>query len=149
MPRENRGIATEVVTTHSAGETERWAEAYAQKLTQPATIALIGDLGTGKTVIAHGIGKGLGVREAIISPTFNYVLEYQGRLPLFHADLYRIESPAVFQAMGLDEYFERGGIYLIEWAERIIDLLPESATIISIAESENENERILTIRRAE
>jgi tRNA threonylcarbamoyladenosine biosynthesis protein TsaE len=88
------------------------------------------------------------VREAIISPTFNYVLEYPGRLPLFHADLYRIDSPEVFRAMGLDEYFERRGIYLIEWAERILNLLPESATIISITEGETETDRILTIRRA-
>jgi tRNA threonylcarbamoyladenosine biosynthesis protein TsaE len=145
--RENEDII-EIVTTHSSTETEDWAAAFAHRLTQPETIALIGDLGVGKTVIARGIGKGLGVSEAIISPTFNYVLEYQGRLPLFHADLYRIDVPAVFRRMGLDEYFDRGGIYLIEWAERILDLLPESATIISIAEGEAENDRVLTIRRA-
>jgi tRNA threonylcarbamoyladenosine biosynthesis protein TsaE len=148
MPRENKQLI-ETVTTHSTAETESWAETYAQNLTQPATIALIGDLGVGKTVIARGIGKGLGVRESIISPTFNYVLEYPGRLPLYHADLYRIESPDVFRAMGLDEYFERGGIFLIEWAERILDLLPETATIISINEGETENDRVLTIRRSQ
>jgi tRNA threonylcarbamoyladenosine biosynthesis protein TsaE len=147
MPREDSTI-TEIVTTHSTSETEGWAEAFAQNLAQPGIIALIGDLGVGKTVIARGIGKGLGVREAIISPTFNYVLEYPGRLSLYHADLYRIESSEVFRAMGLDEYFERDGIFLIEWAERILDLLPETATIISITEGETENDRVLTIRSA-
>jgi tRNA threonylcarbamoyladenosine biosynthesis protein TsaE len=147
MLREDKQLI-KTVTTHSTAETERWAEVYAQNLTQSATIALIGDLGVGKTVIARGIGRGLGVREAIISPTFNYVLEYTGRLPLYHADLYRIESPDTFRAMGLDEYFERGGIFLIEWAERILDLLPETATIISITEGETENDRIMTIRRS-
>jgi tRNA threonylcarbamoyladenosine biosynthesis protein TsaE len=134
--------------THSAGETERWAEDFAKSLAAGTTVALIGDLGTGKTVIARGIGRGLGVREAMVSPTFNYLLEYSGRLPLFHADLYRIESAETFQAMGLDEYFDRGGIYLIEWAERIRELLPKATIIIELTESGDSTERTIMVRRS-
>lgn len=134
--------------THSPEQTESWAHSFANSLIGGTTIALIGELGVGKTVIARGIGKGLGVMESVISPTFNYVLEYSGRLPLFHADLYRIESAATFTAMGLDEYFDRDGIFLIEWAERVLDLLPDSALLITIDETENPTDRLITIRTA-
>jgi tRNA threonylcarbamoyladenosine biosynthesis protein TsaE len=138
----------DTVTTHSAEQTEAWAHSFASSLMGGTIIALIGDLGVGKTVIARGIGRGLEVGEAVISPTFNYLLEYSGKLPFYHADLYRIESAAVFSAMGLDEYFERDGIFLIEWAERVLELLPKSALLITIDETDNPTDRIITIRSA-
>lgn len=144
----NQTKVLETVTTHSQEQTEAWAQSFASRLMGGAVVALIGDLGAGKTVIARGIGRGLEVNEAIISPTFNYVLEYSGKLPLYHADLYRIESASVFTAMGLDEYFERDGVFLIEWAEKVIDLLPKSAIILSIDETDKPTDRIITIRTA-
>ncbi|MBU1638588.1 tRNA (adenosine(37)-N6)-threonylcarbamoyltransferase complex ATPase subunit type 1 TsaE [bacterium] len=138
----------DTILTHSPEQTESWAQSFASSLMGGTVVALIGELGAGKTVIARGIGKGLGTKDAVISPTFNYVLEYSGRLPLYHADLYRIESADVFIAMGLDEYFERDGIFLIEWAERIFDLLPESALLITIDETDQPADRLITIRTA-
>ncbi len=144
----NQTKVLDTVTTHSQEQTEAWAQSFASSLMGGAIVALIGELGAGKTVIARGIGRGLEVKDSIISPTFNYVLEYSGKLPLYHADLYRIDSTDVFTAMGLDEYFERDGVFLIEWAERILDLLPKSAIIITIDETDKPADRIITIRTA-
>jgi tRNA threonylcarbamoyladenosine biosynthesis protein TsaE len=139
-------FADSPIITHSADETERWAEEFSQTLGAGSVIALVGELGAGKTVIAHGIGRGLGVRETVISPSFNYVLEYRGRLQLFHADLYRIEGAETFRALGLDEYLDRGGVFLIEWAERVRELLPPETIWIAIAPN-GETERHITIKR--
>lgn len=133
--------------THTPNETRLWAAQLARGFEGGEVIALVGDLGTGKTVIAKGIGRGLDVREEVISPTFNYVLEYRGRLQLFHADLYRIEGPATFRAMGLDEYFDRGGVFLIEWAERVREILPEDTIWIEIEPGAGPNERRITLKR--
>lgn len=137
----------ETATTRSPAETELWAQAFAATLTPGTVIALFGELGAGKTVIAKGIGKGLGVSEAVISPSFNYVLEYKGRLPFFHADLYRIEDAATFEAMGFDEYFDRNGVFVIEWAERVRDLLPPETVWIEIEPVADSSERRITVRR--
>jgi tRNA threonylcarbamoyladenosine biosynthesis protein TsaE len=110
-------------------------------------IALFGELGAGKTVIAKGIGKGLGVSEAVISPSFNYVLEYKGKLPFFHADLYRIEDAATFEAMGFDEYFDRKGVFVIEWAERVRDILPPDTLWIEIEPLEAGSARKIAVRK--
>ncbi len=110
--------------THSVEETLAWAEEFSKRLRSGDVVCLSGELGAGKSVVARGIGKGLGVKEDILSPTFNYVLEYEGRVPMFHADLYRLEDADGFIALGLEEYFERDGIFLIEWPDRIPDLLP-------------------------
>jgi tRNA threonylcarbamoyladenosine biosynthesis protein TsaE len=140
----NETMNERTVVTHSAKETLEWAEKFAHSLTPGSIIALTGELGAGKTVIAKGIGIGLGVKEGVISPTFNYILEYDGRLPLYHADLYRIQNAATFLAMGLDEYFEREGVFVIEWAERVYDLLPQETIWISLAGDGDSRE--ITIR---
>lgn len=133
--------------THSTEETERWAESFARKLSAGDVVALRGELGAGKTVVARGIGRGLGVREQVISPTFNYVLEYEGHLPLFHADLYRIDGAAQFIALGLEEYFHRGGVFLIEWAERIESLLPKRRYDVLLELSGTGDQRRITVTR--
>lgn len=140
-------MSTFSITTSSPAETEAWAREFAESLTGGEIIALLGDLGMGKTVIAKGIGKGLGVPEEVISPTFNYLLEYKGRLPLFHADLYRIDGPHAFHALGLDEYLDRGGVLLIEWAERVRESLPPETLWIDIMPGSGEQERRITITR--
>ena len=133
------------IRSSSEAETLAWAEEFGRGLRAPAVVALVGDLGAGKTVVARGIGKGLNVREAVISPTFNYVLEYRGRVPLYHADLYRIDTSRAFQALGLDEYFDRDGVFVIEWSERIRDLLPPSAILVTISEGKETDERLITV----
>jgi tRNA threonylcarbamoyladenosine biosynthesis protein TsaE len=132
-------------TSHSSSETLAWAEQFAKTLVPGSIVALFGDLGAGKTVIAKGIGKGLGVTDDVISPTFNYILEYNGRLPLFHADLYRIEGSVSFEAMGFDEYFDRGGVFLIEWAERVRDLLPPDCICVEIVSGPGTSDRTIIV----
>ena len=136
--------AEEIIITRSAQETREWAERFAHSLNPGAVIALVGELGAGKTVIAKGIGNGLRVTDEVISPTFNYILEYEGRLPLFHADLYRIEDVRTFQAMGLDEYFDRGGVFVIEWAERVRGIMPPDSIWITV--EPNGDERHIQVR---
>lgn len=131
--------------SRSVAETLAWAEEFSKQLRPGDVVCLHGELGAGKSVVARGIGHGLGVREELLSPTFNYVLEYEGRVPLFHADLYRIEDSRQFTAMGLEEYFERDGIFLIEWPERIAALLPPSCYHIHLQMLDDPNHRSLLL----
>lgn len=137
------------VITRSAEETLAWAESFARALRPGSVIALTGELGAGKTVIAKGIGRGLDVPEEVISPSYNYVIEYKGRLPLYHADLYRIEDAGVFTGLGLDEYFDREGVFVIEWAEKIRGLLPPETVHIELKITEQNNSRRITVRQGE
>jgi len=140
-------VSIESILTSSPSATESWAREFAATLVGGELIALTGELGAGKTVIAKGIGKGLGVREDVISPSFNYLLEYRGRLQLFHADLYRIESADTFRALGLDEYLDRGGVLLIEWAERVRAMLPPETIWIEITPGNDPQSRKISVRR--
>lgn len=90
-----------------------------------SVVLLEGTLGAGKTTFAQGIAAGLDVTEDLTSPTFALVQEYQGRLPLFHMDLYRLASEEDFHLIGGWEYFHRDGVVLIEWADRLGDHLPK------------------------
>ena len=95
--------------------------------------ALSGDLGAGKTVFAKGFAAGLGITEPVNSPTFTILQIYGGgRLPLYHFDTYRIEDPEEMEEVGLDEYLFGQGVCLIEWAEQIAEMLPESTRIVRI-----------------
>lgn len=127
--------------THSVEETLAWAESLAQRLSPGDVVCLSGELGAGKSVIARGLGRGLGVTEEIVSPTFNYVLEYAGRIPYFHADLYRLQGEQDFVALGLEEYFERDGVFVIEWPERIAELLPDNCYRVHLDILPNMSER--------
>ena len=93
-----------------------------------------GDLGVGKTVFTQGFAKGLGIDEAVSSPTFTILQEYTlGRLPFYHFDVYRIADPEEMEEIGYEDYFYGEGVCLIEWAELIKELLPEKRTCVSIA----------------
>ena len=94
---------------------------------------LDGDLGTGKTVFARGFADGLGVREPVTSPTFTIIHEYRdGRIPLFHFDVYRIGDPGEMDAIGYEDYFYGDGVCLIEWSELISELIPDDAIRVNI-----------------
>lgn len=95
-------------------------------------ICLDGDLGTGKTHLVKGIAKGLGINEYITSPTFNIVNEYEGRLKLYHFDVYRVNDPDEISAIGFDEYIFSDAVSIIEWSEYIDVLLPEEVIKIKI-----------------
>lgn len=114
--------------TRSPDETLALGERLAERLQPGDVVALYGDLGAGKTHLVKGIACGLGVDPAYVtSPTFTLVQEYAGRLPVLHLDLYRIERPAEFDRLGLDELFEGDGVCVVEWPERAEGRLPASA----------------------
>jgi tRNA threonylcarbamoyladenosine biosynthesis protein TsaE len=95
--------------------------------------ALVGDLGAGKTVFTKGFARGLGIGEPVNSPTFTILQIYEeGRIPLYHFDVYRIEEPEEMEEVGFDEYIDGDGVCLIEWAGRIGDLLPPDVTVVRI-----------------
>lgn len=96
-------------------------------------ICLDGDLGVGKTVFTQGFAKGLGIDEAVNSPTFTIIQEYdEGRLPLYHLDVYRIGDPEEMYEIGYEDYFYGQGVCLIEWAKLIEELIPDEAKIVLI-----------------
>ena len=96
-------------------------------------ICLDGDLGVGKTVFTQGFAKGLGIDEAVNSPTFTIIQEYdEGRLPLYHFDVYRIGNPEEMYEIGYEDYFYGQGVCLIEWAKLIEELIPYEAKIVLI-----------------
>ena len=110
--------------------------------------ALTGDLGAGKTTLAKAIARALGVTETLTSPTFTIVQEYEtGRLPLFHFDVYRVNDEDELFEIGLEDYFHKGGVCLIEWADLIEDLLPEGTVTVNLRYGDREGERICSINR--
>jgi len=116
------------LTSHSAQQTQQFGVLFAPLLRSGDVVCLVGSLGAGKTCLTQGIGRGLGITAPITSPTFVIVHEYD--LPerpyqLFHIDLYRIESTAEACATGLEDYFFGDGVCVIEWADRIVDILPD------------------------
>ena len=126
----------------SEKETERIGEAIGRAAEPGTVVALIGDLGTGKTTLTKSIAKGLGVTETVTSPTFNIIREYKtGRIPLYHFDVYRIGDPDEMFELGYEEYFYGDGICVVEWADIIEELLPEDAVIIRIERGADEEER--------
>jgi len=115
------------------------------KSARPGTVyALYGELGSGKTVLARGIARGLGITDDITSPTFTLLEIYEGAPPLYHFDLYRIERVSEFVELGFEEYWEGDGVSVIEWAERAAGLLPES-TIRIYLEYHNGHERTIRV----
>ncbi|HQD49894.1 MAG TPA: tRNA (adenosine(37)-N6)-threonylcarbamoyltransferase complex ATPase subunit type 1 TsaE [Defluviitaleaceae bacterium] len=122
-----------IYETFSEEETKELAYKIACQAKKGDTYCLIGDLGAGKTAFAKGLAKGLDIEEEIISsPTFTLVNEYQGRLPLYHFDVYRITDIDEMEEIGYEEYFYGDGVCLIEWANLIEELIPREAMWIKI-----------------
>ena len=131
-----------ILNIASEKETEKLGEAMGRVAVPGTVIALIGDLGTGKTTLTKSIARGLGVTETVTSPTFNIIREYRsGRIPLFHFDVYRIADPDEMYELGYEEYFYGDGVCVVEWADLIEELLPEDAVIIRIDRGAGEEER--------
>ncbi len=136
---------------HIANEkdTEILGEKIGQQVQPGTVIALIGDLGTGKTTLTKSIARGLGVTETVTSPTFNIIREYKsGRLPLYHFDVYRIGDPDEMFELGYEEYFYGDGVCVVEWADIIEELLPEDAVVITIDRGASDEEREYEIEGA-
>lgn len=123
----------------SREETQAFASSYAKTLRPFDVVLLDGDMGAGKTVFSKGVAEGLGIEEEVTSPTYAYMNDYDGRL--FHYDCYRIESVEQAERLGLADYFDMGGICLIEWAQNIAPLLPRKVKRVIIRKlSEEERE---------
>lgn len=127
-----------VFVSHGEKDTFTFAKEYAKTLRAGDVVCLDGDMGAGKTVFAKGVARGLGIHEEVTSPTYAYVNDYGGRL--FHFDCYRIESEEYAESLGFSEYFDMGGICLVEWSENIKGLLPETVKRVRITGSGNERE---------
>ena len=121
-----------IIETYSQDETEKIGYDTAIKALPGQVYCLSGDLGVGKTVFTRGFARGLGIDEHITSPTFTIINEYEGRIPLYHFDVYRVADPEEMDYIGCDEYFFGNGVCLIEWAELIEDIIPENAVWIKI-----------------
>lgn len=131
------------ITLKNEEETKEFGLQLGREAQKGDVIALIGDLGTGKTALTKYIAKGLGIEETITSPTFTIVQEYHdGRMPLYHFDVYRIGDPDEMFELGYEEYFYGDGVCVIEWADVIEDLIPPGAKTIFIQYGKNEGERI-------
>ena len=108
-------------------------KSLAEQAVSGSVYCLNGDLGTGKTVFTQGFAAGLGITGPVNSPTFTILQVYEdGRLPLYHFDVYRIEDPEEMYEVGCEEYFTAGGVCLVEWAELIREMIPEDAVQITI-----------------
>ncbi|MDP8230668.1 MAG: tRNA (adenosine(37)-N6)-threonylcarbamoyltransferase complex ATPase subunit type 1 TsaE [Candidatus Gorgyraea atricola] len=129
--------------THSPEETIKLGEDLAKRLSKGSVVALFGDLGSGKTTFTKGIGKGLGVKNAmhINSPTFVLIKEYKGKFPLYHLDLYRLENLQNIEDIAVEEYIYGDGVTIIEWAGKMKRLLPKKHIAVKFTikgESERE-----------
>ena len=134
-------METYKITTHGEEETIEIAQNLESEKFPKMVICLNGDLGSGKTVFAKGFAQAMGINE-VTSPTFNIVKEYYGELPLYHMDMYRVENN--IENLGLEEYYERNGVTIIEWAEMIEDQLPEERLEITFKIIDEET-RVLVI----
>ena len=119
--------------SNSAAETIAFAREWAESLVPNDVVALVGDLGAGKTHFVKGLVQGLASTDEATSPTFTLLHEYRkGRLPVFHFDFYRIESPQEARDIGTEEYFYSGSFCFVEWPEKILNLLPPSTVAVTI-----------------
>lgn len=138
--------------TNSYEETEGLGEALGQEATAGQVYCLDGDLGVGKTVFSKGFAKGLGITEHVTSPTFTIINMYQGRLPLYHFDVYRISSEEDMEETGYEEYFYGTGVSLVEWGNLIPSLLPKETIYLTIEKDPAKGEdyrRIILCQGAE
>jgi len=134
--------------TNSAGETAELGMKLGNILQKGDTVCLSGDLGTGKTAFTGGIARALGINEYVTSPTFTIINEYEGRLPLFHFDVYRIGDAGEMIETGFDDYIGGDGVAVIEWAELIEEILPGDRIDVSIEKDSASltDSRLITIQ---
>lgn len=131
------------ITTHSELETIEIAQNLESEKFPNMIICLDGELGSGKTVFTKGFASSLGITENITSPTYNIIKEYEsGEMPLYHMDVYRLDGNA--DGIGIEEYFTKGGIVIIEWADSIKDILPKERLNIKF-KVVDENKRVLIV----
>ncbi len=131
VSREPNRLTVEV---DSEDETDALGRALAETVVPGLVIGLVGPLGAGKTRLTRALAEALGVvPEAIASPTFVLIHEYEGRIPVYHFDTYRLRSTEEFAMLGVADYWSGGGVCLVEWADRVRDQLPKDAWMVTIS----------------
>ena len=139
----------EKVIIENEDETKVFGRRMAAGIKAGDVIALIGDLGTGKTSLTKYIAEGLGVAEEVTSPTYTIINEYMsGRLPLYHFDVFRLAGEEEMYELGFEEYFYGGGVSVVEWADKVAGLIPEGSTVIRMAYGDSEFERVYEIEKS-
>ncbi|MBO4404061.1 MAG: tRNA (adenosine(37)-N6)-threonylcarbamoyltransferase complex ATPase subunit type 1 TsaE [Treponema sp.] len=131
-------------TTSSAQETTALGEKIGSSLKSGDVIAMTGTLAAGKTTLTKGIAKALGIEDNVTSPTFCLISEYQGKIPLYHMDVYRLEGSEDFIDMGAEELLYGNGVCIIEWSEKIKDILPKKTIYLDI-KTNSDSTREITI----
>lgn len=132
--------------SHSPQETEALGQRLAAELRPGQVIALRGDLGAGKTAFTRGLARGLGITDPVTSPTYTIVNEYpQGRIPLFHFDMYRLTGPDDLFDIGWEDYLDRGGVCVVEWSENVAEALENPVTVTIRKVAGREEERIIIV----
>jgi tRNA threonylcarbamoyladenosine biosynthesis protein TsaE len=136
-----------IVRTTSAGETRAAGAAIASCLRAGSVVLLSGDLGSGKTTLAQGIATALGVDEPVVSPTFAIVREYEGRLPLAHVDVYRLERMQELHDLGFEEIVDGRRVVLIEWADLVMPIVGNvgDRIVVQIRQPDDEDDDVRTI----
>ena len=134
------------VRTTSPQETEALGARLGAQLRSGDVVALSGELGAGKTVFTRGLAEGAGAGGHVASPTFTLIREYHGRVTVFHADLYRLDTPAQLVDIGLEEILDDDGVTVIEWAEKARHLLPAEYLWIEFRFTAQDEERVIEFR---
>lgn len=127
--------------SESAADTEEFGARFAKTLKNGAVVVLKGEMGAGKTVFCKGVARGLGIADEVLSPTYAYMNEYDGKL--YHFDCYRLKNGAQAEQLGLTDYFYADGVCLVEWAENIAEVLPEKVITVVIEKTGDGKRRII------
>ena len=135
--------SVETVTSRSPEETQAAGERLGARLQAGAVVACIGALGAGKTCFLQGLARGLGVQSQVTSPTFVLVNQYRGRLPVYHVDAYRTDTLTELLDLGIEDLLHGDGVTVIEWADKLVPLLPPRAIMVTITGLGDEPRRIV------
>ena len=134
-------------TTSSAAATQELAEALAGLVEPGDLLVLAGEMGAGKTAFAQGFARGLGIEDAVTSPTFTIVREYSGgRLAMHHLDVYRLEHLREVTDLGLGEMLDEEAVMLVEWGDAVLPVLPDRYLQVRITFGEGDDDRVLELR---
>ena len=135
----------ERVVSRSTDETLELAGTVGDLLRAGDVVSLVGDLGAGKTVFARGVARALDVTEPVVSPSFTIVREYEGRMPLVHVDVYRIDTVQELYDLGFEELVRDDAVTLVEWGDMIDGLLPSDRLDVRLAPGDTDDERVVEI----
>lgn len=136
--------------SHSEAETQAIGRKLGRRLKPGTVLAYRGDLGMGKTAFTRGLADGLGCSGRVASPTFTIVNEYEGPIPLFHFDLYRLPDADALFDIGWEDYLDRGGVCAVEWSERVTEALPEDTVWVTLTRCpEQDGWRAITVEGAD